>query len=416
MGCTSCGTKSDGKPQGCRSNGSCSTGGCNKMNTYDWLSMESISDPDPFRIVEISFKNGARKDFYFNPPYLDAVTGDMVAVESDIGYNVGVISLSGELTRLQMRKKKVRENGKFPKILRIANDDDLNALDKARSQERDTMIKARVIARSLDLKMKIGDVEYQADRKKATFYYIADGRVDFRELIRHYARDFRVKVDMRQIGARQESGLIGGLGSCGRELCCSTWLSNFDSVSTSAARYQNLSINQVKLSGQCGRLKCCLNYELDTYLDALQKFPKNANSLKTEAGIARLIKKDIFKGIMYYSYNNDGFRSKLYALKIEAVNEIMNRAKADKPVQELKEFDFYIEEEKDKIIHDYENMTGIIELPAEQKTKKRRTNKRKKYNPNKSASNKKNSRRSKNKNTNPRNSKEQGRSKNQKNK
>ena len=240
-----------------------------------------ISDSELYDIVEVSFKNGSRKSFYQNPPYVRAIIGDTVVVESASGYDVGRISLTGELVRLQMKKKKVSETTIFPKLIRLANNRDLEKLEDARALERDTMIRARAIARSLNLDMKLGDVEYQGDRRKATFYYTADGRVDFRELIRHYAKEFRVKIEMRQIGARQESSRIGGLGSCGRELCCSTWLTNFKSVTTGAARYQNLAINQSKLSGQCGRLKCCLNYELDTYMDALQDFPVKHERLYT---------------------------------------------------------------------------------------------------------------------------------------
>ena len=243
------------------------------MNTFDWLSVMDVEDPEPFDIVEVSFKNGARKSFYKNPESLDIITGDNVVVETGTGYDIGRITLSGDLVRLQMKKKNVDEDAVLHAVLRRANDRDMERLEEARSMEKHTMIRSRVIARTLGLEMKIGDVEYQGDKRKATFFYTADGRVDFRELIRHYAKEFRVKIEMRQIGARQESARIGGLGSCGRELCCSTWLTDFKSVSTAAARYQNLAINQAKLSGQCGRLKCCLNYELDTYLDALEHFP-----------------------------------------------------------------------------------------------------------------------------------------------
>lgn len=382
MGCSSCASTKNGKPAGCRGNGSCSTGGCNKLNTFDWLSAYDIHEPEEFRLVEVSFKNGARKNFYYNPQYLSANTGDMVSVEADGGYNVGVISLSGELARLQMKKKRVRNDQKFPKILRLADENDLKSLEKSRSRERDTMIRARAIARSLNLDMKIGEVEFQADNRKATFYYIADGRVDFRELIRHYAREFKIKVDMRQIGSRQESGLIGGLGSCGRELCCSTWLTNFKSVSTAAARYQNLAINQVKLSGQCGRLKCCLNYELDTYLDALGRFPKNAQTLETEAGQARLIKKDIFKGIMYYSFNKEGFRSRLFALEVDTVKEIIKmNSRGEKPT-DFQHLDFFGKEENTEVDLDFEDIHEVIELPPEEKKKKRRKGRRRNFSKN----------------------------------
>ncbi|MBT8220358.1 MAG: hypothetical protein KJP00_11055, partial [Bacteroidia bacterium] len=269
MGCASCRTN-NGVPGGCKSNGHCKSGGCNKLNTFDWLSYEDVVDAERYPFVEVSFKKGASKRFYGNPIGNRTNTGDVVVVEADNGFDVGQISLSGDLVRLQMKKRKVNEETIRLKVSRIASERDVEKLDYVRSKEKETLVRARVIARSLGLDMKIGDIEYQADSKKATFFYTAEGRVDFRELIKQYAREFRVKVEMRQIGARQESSRIGGLGSCGRELCCSTWLTDYKSVSTAAARYQNLAINQAKLSGQCGRLKCCLNYELDTYMDALE--------------------------------------------------------------------------------------------------------------------------------------------------
>ena len=228
------------------------------------------------------------------------MTGDLVVVDADPGFDVGRISLSGELVRLQMKRRKVSENSKLPAIQRLAGEGDKERLTESRAKEGATMIKARTIARELKLDMKVGEVEFQGDGRKSHLYYIADGRVDFRELIKIYAREFKVKIEMRQIGARQEAGKIGGIGSCGRELCCSTWLTDFKSVSTGAARYQNLSINQAKLSGQCGRLKCCLNYELDTYLDALEAFPKDMNVIQTKNGKARLSKTDIFRRTMVY--------------------------------------------------------------------------------------------------------------------
>lgn len=321
MSCAGCATGTqNGSPAGCKSNGHCATGGCNKLNTYDWLRAMPVPVSQRFTIHEISFKNGVRKGFYINSKGLDVMTGDMVCVETDSGYDVGRISLSGELVKLQMKKRKVPLNGNFSPILRKASDADLERMMEGRSMEGAIMLKARTYARELKLNMKIGEVEFQGDKRKATFYYIADERVDFRELIKIYAREFRVKIEMRQIGARQEAGKIGGLGSCGRELCCSTWLTDFKSVSTHAARYQNLSINQSKLSGQCGRLKCCLNYELDTYMDALQDFPRHADYLRTEAGDARLIKTDIFKKLMVYEYKDGG---KQYAMTLETVREIL---------------------------------------------------------------------------------------------
>lgn len=309
------------------------------MNTFDWLVNMELPDADQIDIVEISFKNGVRKEFFRKPHFVDAITGDMVAVESTGGgYDIGRISLSGELVRLQMKKRRVKPSAVFPNVLRKANERDLERLQEARAAERDTMIKARAIAAHLELDMKVGEVEIQGDKRKATFYYTAEGRVDFRELIRIYAHDFKVKIEMRQIGARQESAIIGGLGPCGRELCCSTWLTDFKSVSTGAARYQNLAINQSKLSGQCGRLKCCLNFELNTYLDALREFPKNLENLETQKGNAFLLKTDIFKRIMFFAYRKDFGALDVYPLSVDRVKEIaaMNR-QGKKPEDLLEE-------------------------------------------------------------------------------
>jgi cell fate regulator YaaT (PSP1 superfamily) len=321
MSCGSCGTKSGGKPNGCKSNGGCSTGGCNRMNAYDWLRNLPMGDmKDYCSVVEISFNKGTRKDFFRNTTLQEFEKGELVAVEGVSGFDVGEVSLTGEIVRLQMKKRGVKEdNPEMKKILRRATDRDIETMIQNKAREPEAVIRSRAIARQLKLDMKISQVEMQADGRKATFFYIADGRVDFRELIKVYAAEFKLKVEMRQIGARQEAGKVGGIGSCGRELCCSTWLTDFKSVNTAAARYQNLSINQAKLSGQCGRLKCCLNYELDTYLDALQHFPDNCDTIKVAKGNAYLIKKDIFKNLMWYGLPES---SKQYPLTIERVLEI----------------------------------------------------------------------------------------------
>lgn len=381
MGCTGCSvTTKNGEPAGCRSNGGCSTGGCNRLNTYDWLTAQEISDVDPFNIVEVSFKNGAHKGFYVRENALQVSTGDMAVVETGNGYDIGKVSLSGDLVRLQMKKKKVNPDGVVHKVIRKAHERDMERLAEARSLEKTTMIRSRVIARTLGLEMKIGDVEYQGDKRKATFYYTADGRVDFRELIRHYAKEFRVKIEMRQIGARQESARIGGLGSCGRELCCSTWLSDFKSVSTAAARYQNLAINQSKLSGQCGRLKCCLNYELDTYMDALEKFPKGADKLRTQSGTATLIKTDIFKGLMYYAGEEGRGKSQIYVMTVAEVKKIQIMiAEGNQPLH-LKEMSSLLQTSEEPIM-DFEDVTGAVELPMEKRKKKRRNRGRGKKRP-----------------------------------
>jgi len=318
MGCDNCGT---GKPNGCKSNGGCSTGGCNRMNVHDWLLNMPLADiADECKVIEVSFNNGSRKDFYRNATLQHFEKGDLICVEGVSGFDLGEVSLTGEIVRLQMKKKEIDEaNPEMKKVLRRASDRDIDTWRHTKTREKDALIRSRAIAKQLKLEMKLSEVEMQADSRKATFFYIADGRVDFRELIKIYASEFKLKVEMRQIGARQESAKVGGIGSCGRELCCATWLSEFKSVNTTAARYQNLSINQTKLSGQCGRLKCCLNYELDTYLDALQHFPDNCDTIQVAKGNASLIKKDIFKNLMWYVLPDT---NKQYPLTIERVRKI----------------------------------------------------------------------------------------------
>jgi cell fate regulator YaaT (PSP1 superfamily) len=319
MGCGNCGTKS--APGGCKSNGDCGTNSCNRMNAYDWLVNLPIHDTESYcRVIEVSFNGGTRKDFFRNNTLHYYERGEQIAVEGVSGFDVGEVSLTGETVRLQLKKKGVDEfHPEIKRVLRRATDRDIEMLAQNKAREAEALIRSRAITRQLKLNMKMSQIDFQADGKKATFFYIADDRVDFRELIKILAGDFKVKVEMRQIGARQEAGKVGGIGSCGRELCCSTWLTDFKSVNTAAARYQNLSINQTKLSGQCGRLKCCLNYELDTYLDALQGFPENADMLRIARGTATLIKKDIFRNLMWYVLPDS---NKQYPLTIERVNKI----------------------------------------------------------------------------------------------
>jgi cell fate regulator YaaT (PSP1 superfamily) len=371
MGCSSCGTT----PGGCQSKGRCSSGGCSMMEVYDWLSDIALAPHDRFHVHEISFKNGARKGFFLNHQNLDVYTGEWVVVESQIGYDIGQVSLSGELVKVQMKKRKVKEGDELPYILRIASERELELMKESRLREKETMLRARVMARSLGLDMKLGDVEYQADGKKATFYYTATHRVDFRELIKVLAKEFRVKIEMRQIGARQEAGRVGGIGSCGRELCCSTWLTSFKSVNTSAARYQNLSINQTKLSGQCGRLKCCLNYELDTYLDALKDFPEKADFIETEAGPAKLVKTDVLKGLMFYVYQGSGT---FYPLPIDKVHQILAMNKEGKKPADLLE----MAEVKESLAETVEfvDVVGQVSLRSLEKTEKRSKNKKRNKN------------------------------------
>jgi len=351
MGCGSCGT---GKPNGCKSNGACSTGGCNRLNVHDWLANLPFADPESAcKVVEISFNNGSRKDFFRNPSLQYFEKGDLVSVEGVSGFDVGEVNMTGELVRLQIKKKGGDEfNPEMKKILRRAGDRDIEIWKQNKAREKDALIRSRAISKQLKLNMKLTEVEMQADGRKATFFYIADDRVDFRELIRVFASEFKVKVEMRQIGARQEAAKVGGIGSCGRELCCSTWLSDFKSVNTTAARYQNLSINQTKLSGQCGRLKCCLNYELDTYLDALQHFPDNADTLQVARGNAFLVKKDIFKNLMWYTLPDS---NKQYPVTIERVRKIKQLNAQGVIPEELEAVDITTNKPK-------ESETGFVEL------------------------------------------------------
>lgn len=309
MSCEGCGTTSNGSSNGCGSGGSCNSGSCGsgKLNVFDWLSnMNLPNGQEAFDCVEIRFKND-RKAFFRNTNKLSLYIGDIVAVEAQNGHDIGVITLTGELVRIQMKKKKVKEDSEeVRKIYRKANEKDIETWHSFRNKEEETRKAARRIATNLGLEMKISDVEYQGDGTKATFYYTAEGRVDFRELIKQYASSFGIRIEMRQIGYRQEAAKVGGIGSCGRELCCSTWLTDFRSVNTTAARYQQLSINPQKLAGQCGKLKCCLNFELDSYLDALEDFPPMESTFETEKGTASCMKIDVFKKEMWFAYNQGG--------------------------------------------------------------------------------------------------------------
>lgn len=309
------------------------------MNVFDWLSNMDMPAVDKFEIAEIRFKNG-RKEFYRNTDKVSLTTGDAVIVEVPNGHHLGHVSMQGELVRLQMQKKKVANDGEIKKIYRLAHQKDLEKLEEVKKRELPTLYRTREIIRDLKLDMKLSDIEYQADNTKATFYYSADDRVDFRELIKFLATEFKIRVEMRQISLRQEAGRLGGIGVCGRELCCSTWLSDFKNVATSAARYQNLSLNPSKLSGQCGRLKCCLNYELETYMEALEDIPKVEGPLLTEKGEATLQKTDIFRKIMWFGFSEE---NTWYPLNVSRVNEILrlNRegkkpATLDKDVEEEK--------------------------------------------------------------------------------
>ncbi|MBD1433322.1 hypothetical protein H8B06_10825 [Sphingobacterium sp. DN00404] len=383
MGCGNCssgggcGSGSTGNaPAGCQNNGSCMTSGCNKLDVYDWLSdMDLPANYKPFNIVEVRFK-GSRKDFYINTDNLYLEMGEMVVVEpSTGGYDVGHVSLTGELVRLQLKKNNVKPETVAKKIYRKPTEVDVQKYNAAKELEWETMHRARKLALDLGLSMKISDVDYQGDKTKATFYYTAEGRVDFRELIKRMAEAFRIRIEMRQIGMRQEASRLGGLGSCGRELCCSTWLTDFKTVSTAAARYQNLSLNTLKLAGQCGKLKCCLNYELDSYMDALKDIPSNVDRLDTEAGTAFLQKTDIFKKVMWYSY--PGAESWI-PLEVYKVREYAEMNKEGRKSQDLTVHQQPVEEIEKPISYDYENVVGQDSLTRlDDKNKKRRKKKSK---------------------------------------
>ncbi|MFI5164200.1 MAG: stage 0 sporulation family protein [Bacteroidia bacterium] len=330
-----CGTASGQLPGGCRNNGACGVGGCNKLNVFDWLAdMELPGGQKVFDCVEVRFKN-SRKEFYRNNNPFSLKVGDVVAVEASPGHDIGIVSLAGELVRTQMKKKNINsESPEIKKVYRLAKQSDIDKWKEAQALEQDTMMKARTIARFLKLEMKISDVEYQGDKSKAIFYYTAEGRVDFRQLIKDYAGTFKVRIEMKQITLRHEASRVGGIGDCGRELCCSTWLTDFRAVNTTAARYQQLSINPVKLAGQCGKLKCCLNYELDSYLDAIKDFPNPEIKLETTGGLAFHMKTDIFKRKMWYVYENE--RGVFIELSVDRVKEVIALNKAGKKPDELR--------------------------------------------------------------------------------
>ena len=388
MGCGSCST--GGIPKGCKSNGACGADGCEKLTVFDWLSdMELPSSVTPFDCIEVRFKNG-RKEYFKNVNNLKLYMGDVVAVEGSPGHDIGAVSLTGELVRLQMKKKRLNiESPEVKKLYRKSNQRDIDLWRIAQEREHATMVRCRQLVKELKLNMKLSDVEYQGDNAKATFYYIAEERVDFRELIKRFASEFKVRVEMRQIGSRQEAGKIGGIGSCGRELCCSTWLTDFRSVNTAAARYQQLSLNPTKLAGQCGKLKCCLNFELDTYLDALSKFPDTTKNLKTKVGEAYFMKMDIFKEVLWYANPTPG-NNEWLAIKLEDVKTIMALNENGEKPESLDDFNVNNAQPEETT---YENVVGQDELTRFDNkggTKNRRNNNNRKRNTpaNKTPSNK----------------------------
>jgi cell fate regulator YaaT (PSP1 superfamily) len=371
MSCNSCGT-SDSAPGGCKNNGTCGTSGCNKLTVFDWLANMELPDGQKrFPYVEVRFKNG-RKEFFLNKEDLQLKIGDIVATQTESGHDIGGVTITGELVRVQMKRKRVKIDEEIPQVYRIASEKDVEKWVAAREKEDPMKIRAREIAIRLQLKMKISDIEFQGDGSKATFYYTADERVDFRDLIREYAAEFKTRIEMRQIGLRQEAARLGGIGSCGRELCCSTWLTDFRSVTTGAARYQNLSLNPQKLAGQCGKLKCCLNFELDSYMDALSNFPKQNQKLYTEKGTAICQKVDIFKGLMWFCY--DGEWMNWHTLTTDQVHEIVAKNKAKETVNSIEEYaiELIVEEEMN-----FENVVGQDSLTRFDQPKSRNKNTKK---------------------------------------
>lgn len=381
MGCTSCASGADGQPKGCKNNGTCGTDGCNKLTVFNWLSNMSLpGNAEPFNAIEVRFKNG-RKHFYSNPEKIALSIGDVIATEASPGHDIGIVTLTGELVRVQMKKKKqLATLETLPKIYRKATQKDIDIWQKVRDKEASVQKESREIAIRLGLKMKISDVEFQGDGSKVIFYYTAEERVDFRQLIKEFARTFSTRIEMKQVGFRQEAARLGGIGSCGRELCCSTWLTDFRSVSTSAARYQQLSLNPQKLAGQCGKLKCCLNYELDTYMEALDGFPRSDTKLKTEKGTATCQKIDIFKGLMWFAYEKEGMN--WHQLHIDKVKEILAVNRKGKSVASLEEF---IEEIVVPETSIFNNVVGQDSLTRFDKPKVRRNKRRNKKKPNSTA-------------------------------
>lgn len=373
MACNSCSTGKDGQPKGCKNNGTCGTDSCNKLTVFDWLSNMSLPTGEkPFNWVEVRFKNG-RKDYYINSENLSLSIGDVVATQAQTGHDIGMVTLTGELVRVQMKRKSIGVDEKDAlKIYRKASQKDIEIWTAAREREEPMKVKARQFAIDLRLQMKISDIEFQGDASKATFYYTAEDRVDFRELIKVFAREFRTRIEMKQVGFRQEAARLGGIGSCGRELCCSTWLTDFRSVSTSAARYQQLSLNPQKLAGQCGKLKCCLNYELDTYLDALKDFPRTDIKLQTEKGVAVCQKTDIFKRHMWYAYEGEWMN--WHKITTDQANEIIALNKKNKRVTSLEEYALDVDEDTKTEFGNVVGQDSLTRFDSPKRKRKRKNN------------------------------------------
>jgi cell fate regulator YaaT (PSP1 superfamily) len=385
MSCNSCSTSINGLPLGCKNNGACASGSCDKLTVFDWLSNMTLpSNQEPFNIVEVRFKNG-RKCFCKNEKKLSLSIGDVVATETSPGHDIGVVSLTGELVKVQMRKKNVPiDSSEITQVYRKATQKDIDIWTTAREREPEVQRKGRLIISRLGLQMKLSDIEFQGDGNKATFYYTADDRVDFRLLIRELAGTFNIRVEMKQVGLRQEAARLGGIGSCGRELCCSTWLTDFRSVSTSAARYQQLSLNPQKLAGQCGKLKCCLNYELDSYMDALKDFPKTDLYLQTQKGPAVFQKMDIFQGYLWYAYKDTAMN--WFKLTVEQANQILAMNKQNKKPEGLEDYSEILELET-PVESNFSDVVGQDSLTRFDKPKPKKKRRKGRNNSNKNPRN-----------------------------
>lgn len=375
MGCSSCTTGQGGQPRGCKNNGTCGSDGCNKLTVFDWLSNMALpGGQKPFDCVEVRFKN-SRKEFFRNAEGLPLLIGDVVATQAKSGHDVGIVTLTGSLVKVQMQKKKEDyKDENLPKIYRKASQKDIDKWQKCRNKEEEIKKRAREMAILLKLQMKISDVEFQGDGSKATFYYTAEDRVDFRQLIKDMAKAFGIRIEMRQIGYRQEAQRLGGIGSCGRELCCSTWLTDFRSVSTAAARYQQLSLNPLKLAGQCGKLKCCLNYELDIYLEALKDFPSQESKLYTQKGTAFCQKTDIFKKTMWFSYKDEP--ANWHALTTDQVHEILEKNRKKEDVGSLEQYAVDNVDEEKMVFENAVGQDSLTRFDKPRQSKKRSKNRK----------------------------------------
>lgn len=375
MGCSSCTTGQGGQPRGCKNNGTCGSDGCNKLTVFDWLSNMALpGGQKPFDCVEVRFKN-SRKEFFRNAEGLPLLIGDVVATQAKSGHDVGIVTLTGSLVKVQMQKKKEDyKDENLPKIYRKASQKDIDKWQKCRNKEEEIKKRAREMAILLKLQMKISDVEFQGDGSKATFYYTAEDRVDFRQLIKDMAKAFGIRIEMRQIGYRQEAQRLGGIGSCGRELCCSTWLTDFRSVSTAAARYQQLSLNPLKLAGQCGKLKCCLNYELDIYLEALKDFPSQESKLYTQKGMAFCQKTDIFKRTMWFSYKDEP--ANWHALTTDQVHEILEKNRKKEDVGSLEQYAVDNVDEEKMVFENSVGQDSLTRFDKPRQSKKRSKNRK----------------------------------------